>query len=378
MLFLLWMMACEKEITDPGLPVEQIASLVRQDVPQKPEWASAVRSALVSAGMVPNLSNACQVLAIIEQESGYKADPPVPGLAKVVRAEVDAKFEKLGLLAKPVREMVLSPIPEGSNRSFDEQLSAVKTERDVDELFRAILAHHEQKAPQVADVLHSLFPRKLDSFNPVETAGSMQVSVSWAQGLGRREGLSAEEVRERLYTLEGGVKYGTARLFAHDVDKKTKQAGGPYDAPIFRFADYNAGLFTARNANFQEALSRLLGERLTPDGDLLQWTDGGRPKGKQDGETVRALDTFRERFAPDLSRDRMLRDLQYEKSAYFEETDTWKRVRETYKARFAKEAAYARMPDVALDSPKLRKDLTTEWFATNVNKRYEACLARGR
>jgi hypothetical protein len=376
LLLLLSLWACREEPVDPGLTVEQIVPLLPSDVGHREEWAAAVRSALVEADQIPNADHVCQVLAIIEQESTYNPDPPVPGLAKVVRAEVDEKFAKLGLLAKPTRDLVLSPVPEGSSKSFDQQLSSVKTEQDVDELFRAILAHHEKRAPQVADVLHSLFPRKFDSLNPVATAGSMQVSVAWAQELGRQEGLAYEDVRDLLYTRTGGVKYGTARLFAHDVDHEAKREGAPYDQPIHRFADYNAGLYASRNAAFQEVLSKLTEQKLAPDGDLLQWTESGRPKGEQNGETVRALEAFRVRYAPDLTSARILKDLQYEKSAYFEETDTWSRVRETYKAHFGKQPPYARVPDVALDSPKLRKDLTTSWFATNVERRYKKCVSR--
>jgi hypothetical protein len=300
----------------------------------------------------------------------------VPNLGKVVRAEVDAKFSKLGPLAGPTRDLILSPVPEGSSKSFDQQLSSVKTEQDVDELFRAILAHHEKRAPELADVLHSLFPRKFDSLNPVETAGSMQVSVAWAQELGRQEGIAFDAVRDLLYTRAGGVKYGTARLFAHDVEEEAKREGAPYDKAIYRFADYNAGLYASRNAAFQEILAKLTEQKIAPDGDLLQWNDNGKPKGDQTGETVRALEVFRTLYAPDLTSSRILKDLQYEKVAYFEETATWGRVRETYKARYAKEALYARLPDVALDSPKLRKDLTTSWFATNVERRYKKCLSR--
>jgi hypothetical protein len=372
LLLLLWLWACDKEPVDPGLTVQQIARLLPAEVGHREEWAAAVRSALVFAEQVPDADRACQVMAIIEQESSYNPDPPVPNLARVVRAEVDAKFDKLGLLAKPTRDLVLAPVPEGGSKSFDQQLSAVKTEQDVDELFRAILAHHEKRAPEIADVLHTLFPRKFDSLNPVETAGSMQVSVAWAQDLGREEGLAYEDVRDMLYTRAGGVKYGTARLFAHSVDSNRAD----YDKAIYRFADYNAGLYASRNAAFQEILAKLTEEKIAPDGDLLQWNDNGRPKSEQNGETVRALEAFRVRYAPDLTSSRILKDLQYEKLDSFEETATWGRVRETYKARYGKVPPYARLPDVALDSPKLRKDLTTSWFATNVERRYKKCLSR--
>lgn len=390
---LLWIVACAHNAPDPGLSVEQMTSLVKPEAKERKAWAAAVRNALVSAGQVPDASNACQVLAIIEQESTYNPDPPVAGLSKVVRSGIDEKFDKLGPLANPVRQMMLSPIPAGATKSFDEQLSAVRTEQDVDELFRAILAYHEQHAPEIADALHTLFPRRIDSLNPVETAGSMQVSVAWAQDLARREGVPIEEARDLLYTRDGGVKYGTARLFAHETERREAARGwfgwgtwfgaeeslpSTYKEPIYRFADYNAGLYASRNSSFQEAVAKLTGMDLAPDGDLLQWTDGGKPRGDQDGETVRALETWRAKSAPEMTKNEVIRDLKSEKLSTFEETETWRLVRESYRTKFKKDPPYARLPDVMLDSPKLSKELTTSWFATNVDRRYKACMERAK
>ena len=35
------------------------------------------------------------------------------------------------------------------------------------------------------------------------------------------------------------------------------------------------------------------------------------------------------------------------------------------------------MPRIRLESPKITRKLTTEWFANRVNTRYRSCLARG-
>jgi len=37
----------------------------------------------------------------------------------------------------------------------------------------------------------------------------------------------------------------------------------------------------------------------------------------------------------------------------------------------------ALLPRIALESPKITRKLTTEWFATRVEKRYRACLDKG-
>ncbi len=368
-LALLWALACSglEPAPDPGLSVDAIVGLVRKDVADKQPWASAVRGALVAAGRVPDEDHVCQVLATIEQESGYEADPEVPGLAKIVMAELEVEAkDKLGFLGPAAVGLLLDVTPEGETKSFRARLEGVRTERDLDRLFRDMQAHHAAKAPRLARALDVLAPRLQERLNPISTAGSMQVSVSFALAQTGAEGLSAAEVRERLYTIDGGVLYGTLRLFAHEA---------AYERPIYRFADYNAGLYASRNAAFQGMLRDLVGAELTPDGDLLIWNDRGRPTDK-DGQTMQALLAWRASLAPDLLETQLRRDVKREKELAFESTETWRRVRESWAAKKGAEPAYASVPDVALDSPKLRKDRTTRWFAESVERRYKDCLKR--
>src|SRR5437762_2359144 len=86
----------------------------------------------------------------------------------------------------------------------------------------------------VADALAGkLFEvHSLTELNPIPTAGPMQVSVRFAEDWAREHHGQTATVRDSLYTRQGGVYYGTARLFVH-------QAG--YSRMLFRFADYNAG-----------------------------------------------------------------------------------------------------------------------------------------
>lgn len=350
---------------DPGLGVEAIAKLVREDVAERQPWASAVRAALIAARRVPDEDHVCQVLAVIEQESGYEPDPAVPGLAKIALSELEAEAkDKLGFLGPTALSLLIDVTPEGEAQSFRQRLETVRTERDLDRLFRDLQAFHAARAPKIAAALELLAPRLRERLNPISTAGSMQVSVSFA--LARAGELEPEAVRERLYTLEGGVTYGTLRLFVHEAD---------YERPLYRFADYNAGLYASRNAMFQKMLRDLVGGDLTPDGDLLIWSERGRPT-RQDGQSMRALLSWRGSAAPDLEEARLRREVRLEKERAFEETETWRRVRESWARKTGQPPAYAALPEVALDSPKLRKDRTTAWFAQNVQRRYEDCRRR--
>ena len=43
---------------------------------------------------------------------------------------------------------------------------------------------------------------------------------------------------------------------------------------LYRFVDYNSGMYSSRNAAFQQRIATLSGESLAIDGDLLLYKDG--------------------------------------------------------------------------------------------------------
>ena len=52
-------------------------------------WANDVYVALTAQDIAPTSEHLCAVLAVTEQESTYTADPAVPGLPKLARAEIE-------------------------------------------------------------------------------------------------------------------------------------------------------------------------------------------------------------------------------------------------------------------------------------------------
>lgn len=354
----------------PPLTAEQVARLLPPRVADRAGWAEDVVAALTALELEPQPERVCQVLAVIEQESGFEANPPVRDLARIVRRRLDAYADKLGPLGPPLVRELLSAKPPYARETFGERLERVRTERDLDRVFREMLAHYEAQHPvayRTADLASSLFTsRGLADLNPITTAGPMQVSVRFAEDWAREKDLPVEPVRDDLYTRRGGVYFGAARLLSFEAG---------YTEPLYRFADYNAGVYASRNAALQAQLSRLTGLPLATDGDLLRYDSEARPL-PEPSRTFTALLAFRDRYAPDLSERQLRRDAEKEKTRELEETRTWEAVRKAYRARTGEEPAYAQLPDVALQSPKLSRARSTAWFARSVQGRYEKCLAR--
>ena len=354
----------------PPRPVTQdeVARAITDKVKDRDGWADDILVAIRRTGKEPTAERACAVIAVIGQESSFVPDPAVPELPRIVQDGLNDKLAPLGPLAAPALAAVLQGKAPGSSSTFGERIDGLKTERDLDRLFSDIAAAYRAQAPgtfAVASALSLLLGKgSFEDRNPVTTAGSMQVKVSFARDLGGSEGKDDAEIRELLYTRGGGVRFGTARLIGYPAS---------YDDVTFRFADYNAGVYASRNAAFQAMLGDVTGVALVSDGDLLAWDQDGDVKDLETN-TLRALRAFG--AAHGLSSWTINGDAKKEKSAAFEQTKTWQAVRDAWEKKTGKPASYARIPDVALSSPKLRAPRTTAWFAASVRKRYDACRAR--
>ncbi len=356
----------------PRLTAAQVARLVPARVEEPEGWAQDVLAALEARRVYPSAEPVCEVLAVIEQESGFQANPVVKELPRIVRKRLDAYAGKLGLVGREALQALLQHRAPGQSLSLEARLRTVRTERDLDRLFRELLAAYEQQYPAVytaADLASELFTsRGLEELNPITTAGSMQVSVRYAVEQSQEEERPAAQVREELYTRAGGVRYGTARLLGYEAG---------YSQPLYRFADYNAGFYSSRNAALQAQVSELTRLPLTRDGDLLLYDAEGQPR-DEDSRTLTALLAFRARHAPKLSERQLRRDVLKEKQADFEETDTWRAVKQAYEQVTGKRPEYAQLPEVIIRSPKLSRELTTGWYAHSVDQRFQQCLARYR
>ncbi len=336
-------------------------------------WARDLHAVLTTHDIPATNGNTCAVVAALEQESGYAPDPAVPGIGGMIDAWIAEKQAAMGKIpgwafGEGLRA-VLDAKATGQTRSFYERLKSAKTERDVDRVFREFVGFHRSRLPaplRTAEEAAQFVGLDLDDLNPITTAGCLQVKVDFAEDHARTHGTDPALVRDTLYTREGCLHHGVVRLLDWDAG---------YDKPLYRFADYNAGLYASRNAAFQEQVATLAGTKLALDGDLLRYNEAGRPA-SEPSKTLTTVQAVATANRLDLSEGRIRRDLGKEKSRAFEETETWKAIRALYETKTGKKAAYARLPEVTLDSIKLQGNKTTAWFAQNVDRRYQACITR--
>jgi Protein of unknown function (DUF1615) len=358
----------------PPLTVAQVQTSFPDGVADPGGWARDLLGAFADSGLAPDAVRVCGVVAVLQQESGFQADPPVPNLGSLVRTRLREEAQRLGPLGPPAMERLLQNRAPGDRRTFGERMRRLRTERELDLLFRDMLEAERREHPAMvatANLLDTLVRgRRLEDLNPVTTAGSMQVSVRWAVEYARSRGWAEgqEAVRDALYTRAGGMRFGVPRLW-----------GYPLTDPdvIFRFADYNAGQYASRNAAVQRALARLTGMSLAADGDLLVFGADGLPTA-EDSETLRVFRAFRERFVPTLPEARLRQDLEKGKEQAFEETPSYLALRRVHRERTGAPLPTAAVPELALRSPKLRRGYSTAAYARNVLRHHRDCLQRLR
>jgi Protein of unknown function (DUF1615) len=353
----------------PTLSAAEVVRLFPAELVDAAGWARDVLAAFAAAGIPAELERVCGVVAILQQESGFQVDPPVPGLSDMVRTRLDELAGKLGPPGKSAVQALLAERRPGDKRTFAQRLRGLRTERDLDLLFRDMLAAAHARHPVVyraASVLDAVFRNsQLEDLNPVGTAGSMQVSARWVLSHAPGQYKDADAVRDVLFTRAGGLRWGVQRLWGYVAH---------YPRALFRFADYNAGEYASRNAALQRALTRLVGQPLAPDGDLLAYDAHGAPRGEESA-SLHVLLAFAQ-GEPGLTPADVRRDVLLEKRADLEATATYRALQRAYQARFGNALPAAELPDLELSSPKLKSSYSTARYARAVNAHFHGCLSR--
>lgn len=330
--------------------------LLPNEIPERDGWKEDIFAALYHLKLPYTAQNFCAVIAIAEQESSYAPDPITPNLSAIVWGEIEAHRKKYLIPSFMVDAALLKASPDG--RSYKTRINTLRTKKQMNALYEDMI--RELPFGQ------QIFEHK----NPIRDAGPMQVSVAFAETHIRAwpYPYSYKNLRDEVFTRRGSVYFGSAIMLQYPAN---------YSDMIFRFADYNAGRYSSRNAAFQAALSNLTGKKLAQDGDLMLYQNKmERIFSGEASEVQRTLIAIQDKLH--LSSDEIVNDLKQEKLASFTQTALYIRLFEQANQKAGKHLSHEAIPQIVLVSPKITHHLTTEWFAHKVDGRYQACLGRSK
>jgi hypothetical protein len=339
----------------PSTPAEAralIAKVLPPPVKERSAWATDIYAALAAMEIPASVENICAVVAVTDQESNFRVDPPVPGLSAIAWKEIERQRERAGVPKLVLQGALL--ILSRNGKSYSERIDSAKTEQQLSDIFEEFIG--------MVPMGRTFFGDR----NPVRTGGPMQVSIAFAESHAAAKPYPypvAGSIRHEVFTRRGGMYFGIAHLLDYRA---------AYDSPIYRFADFNAGHYASRNAAFQSAISQISGIPLALDGDLLRY-ERGQPAAEP-SSTELATRVLAKRL--DMSFSEIRRDLERGRNLDFEKTRLYSQVFALADRLSGSYAARAVLPRIKLQSPKITRDLTTDWFATRVEERYRRCVAR--
>jgi hypothetical protein len=368
---ILWSLCITTGRAETSIEIDITTRLIKaaeKNVEDAKGWALDLHDVLQLHGLPQTKENVCAAIAVIDQESNFKPDPPVAGLGKLSETALRTKFGKIPLAgAVAVKWLENNPTPQAS---FMARIRNAKTERDLDLTYRALVQYASQSASIDAVVRLGLLNTLIEDKNDIDTIGSMQVSVKFALEMARKRRwlpMTLDDVygvRDQLYTRHGGMFYGVKQLLGYDTG---------YSQKIFRFADFNAGRFASRNAAFQDVVAKLSSESLALDGDLLSYSKDGTVL-KKVTSSEKALRKLNAKLQLGFTDADIRKDLLLEKQPDFVSTRIYSTIRERYALATKRKAAFARLPEIALSSPKLSRGFSTKRFAESTNARYQVCM----
>jgi hypothetical protein len=357
----------------PTLSTSGIARLIiaaEKNVKDSQGWAADLLDVLKLNDLPANKENICAAIAVIDQESSFVADPAVAGLGKISEKALRAKLDKVPVLGRiALHFLEIKPSPADN---YLARIRGAHTERDLDLIYRAMVADAARQSGLGLVINSGLLNKQIDGRNEIDTIGSMQVSVGFALEVAKRRRwlpMSLNDIyalRDELYTRHGGMYYGVLLLLGYETG---------YDRKLYRFADFNAGRYSSRNAAFQRQIAELSGSALAADGDLLLYDKSGKVSGGV-SNTEKALRAVLKSSNFELVDEDIRKDLLHEKDNDFVQTLTYSALRATYQQVIGKRPVFAVVPDIALSSPKIRSKMTTRNFAESVDRRYQSCMAR--
>ena len=342
--------AGEKPAPAPALHTADAKTLIEQSLPRhvsdKAGWTADMYAAFAALTVTPTQENICAVVAVIEQESGFRVDPTVPGLGVIARKEIDARAARAHVPLMIVDGVLQLKSSDG--RTYGERIDAARTEKDLSDAYEDLIA--------AVPLGTTLFAER----NPIRTRGPMQVNVAFAEQFSSAATYPypvSSSIADELFTRRGSVYFGVAHLLDYRA---------PYDQYLYRFADFNAGQYASRNAAFQNAVSVASGIPLIADGALLPHdSDPANP-----GATERAVRSL----VSKMGNGAIHSALAEGHTQGFESTAVYQRVFALAEQRSGLTLPRAMVPQITLAGPKIKRRLTTDWYAHRVDGRFKRCL----
>ena len=355
--------AGERPENTPAVAPEQGRAAIDRALPReiadRSGWVEDIDAAFAALKITASRENVCAVIAVTEQESGFHVDPVIPDLGSIAWREIDKRAAHAGVPLAIVHGVLEFDSPNG--RSYRDRIEHARTEKELSDVFEEFTGS--------VPLGRTLFA----SWNPIRTRGPMQVNVAFAERFAQSTPYPfpvKTSIADELFTRRGSLYFGTAHLLGY---------AAPYDRYLYRFADFNAGQYSSRNAAFQRALSSASGMPLVADGALLPHEgivgDGNtRGESTRAGSTELAVRALGKRL--NLSDETIHQALEQGRSQDFERSSVYASVFELAGRREGRALPKASIPRIKLQGPKITRDLTTEWYALRVEQRFERCLSR--
>ena len=128
--------------TGCGQPQALLDKLLPDYVKPRSGWRDDLVSAFSALQIPHSAENYCAVIAVIEQESTFQADPVVPGLPKIVWGKIGDKAGNYYVPLPVVKTALLKKSPNG--QSYKERIDNLRTEKEMNDLFEDMSAEGQK------------------------------------------------------------------------------------------------------------------------------------------------------------------------------------------------------------------------------------------
>jgi hypothetical protein len=338
--------------TEPEVSPQDAQALIERALPlniaDRAGWNADIYSGFTALTVAPTRESICAVVAVIAQESSFHVDPVIPNLGVIAKQEIDARAGRAHVPLMIVHGVLELKSPNG--RSYSERIDRARTEKELSDIFEDFISS--------VPMGRSLF----DDKNPIRTRGPMQVNIAFAEQFAAATPYPypvGRSLADEVFTRRGSVYFGIAHLLDYRA---------PYDDYLYRFADFNAGQYASRNAAFQSAVAIAAGKKLLADGALLPHEGStGDP-----GDTELAVRSLSSQLS--LSDAAIHSALSKGRTKDFDATQVYQRVFALAEKKLGHALSRAVLPKIKLGGPKIKRDLSTAWYAHRVDDRFKRCL----